>query len=96
MILAPLVKFKKFENIKKLDDATYCKLSKMLSIIVSDEILGMSRTIFVFSAQAMTVCKEHFSSKAQECNHFTQNRMPHKVTNASKSIDLVMRVVPTL
>ena len=53
----------------------------------SDEVLGCSGTTYTFSGSAKNAFKEYFDTKAQECQHFANEKKCYKVSNSSKSID---------
>ena len=40
----------------------------------SDEVLGCSGTTYTFSGPAKNAFKEYFDTKAQECQHFTNEK----------------------
>lgn len=93
---APSIDFPYYEDTGKMPDEVYFKPSKVWLVIVCDEVIGQSDTIYKFSNNAKETYKAFFNKKSDECKYYTSTEKQHLIANSSKSRDLVLRVAPIL
>jgi len=93
---APNVLFPYYDETSNMQDEVYFKPSKVWLVVVCDEVIGQSDTVYKFSNQAKDAFKDFFNKKSDECKYFSNAEKQHLIANASKSRDLVLRVAPIM